>query len=83
MDLDLYSSSKSGLKILEDVDPNKYIPTVFMIVDDQDYLITYNDWCGEFRFKDKFIDLVANYKPDTNVVAPDFTTTTDSFDLAK
>lgn len=47
LDLDLYSSSKSGLKILEDVNPNKYIPTVTMIVDDQDFLITYNDWCGE------------------------------------
>lgn len=47
LDLDMYSSSKAGLKILEDVNPNKYIPTVLMIVDDQDYLITYNDWCGE------------------------------------
>lgn len=47
LDLDLYSSSKSGLKILEDANSDKYIPTVIMIVDDQDYLVTYNDWCGE------------------------------------
>lgn len=47
LDLDLYSSSKSGLRILEDKNPNKYVPAVSMIVDDQDYLITYNDWCGE------------------------------------
>jgi len=42
-----------------------------------------DDWCGEFRFKDKFIDLVAQHKPDTNVIAPDFTTTTESFDPVK
>lgn len=47
LDLDLYSSTKSGLKILEDVNSNKYVPTVLMIVDDQDFLLTYNDWCGE------------------------------------
>jgi len=47
LDLDLYTSSRSGLKILEDTNSNKYIPTVTMIVDDQDYLITYNNWCGE------------------------------------
>jgi hypothetical protein len=47
LDLDLYSSSRNGLKILEDENPSKYIPTVMMIVDDQDYLVTYNEWCGE------------------------------------
>lgn len=47
LDLDLYSATKAGLKIMEDADPNKYTPTVLMIVDDQDYLVTYNDWCGE------------------------------------
>ncbi len=47
LDLDLYSATKAGLKIMEDADPNKYIPTVLMVVDDQDYLVTYNDWCGE------------------------------------
>ena len=47
LDLDLYSSSKSGLKILEDINPNKYFPTVLVVVDDQDFLLTYNDWCGE------------------------------------
>ncbi len=47
LDIDLYSSAKAALKIMEDADPNKYIPTVLMIVDDQDYLVTYNDWCGE------------------------------------
>lgn len=47
LDLDLYSSTKSGLKILTDTNPNKYCPTVLMIVDDQDFLLTYNDWCGE------------------------------------
>jgi hypothetical protein len=60
LDLDLYSSSKVALKILEDVNPNKYLPTVPIIVDDQDYLITYNDWCGvvlaikEFNELNKF-----------------------------
>jgi len=24
------------------------------------------EWCGEFRFSDEFIDLIANYKPNTN-----------------
>ncbi len=47
LDLDLYSSTRSGLKVLEDVNYNKYIPAVTMIADNQDYLITYNDWCGE------------------------------------
>ena len=47
LDLDLYSSSKNALKVLESNDAAKYIPAIPMIVDDQDYLITYNDWCGE------------------------------------
>ena len=42
-----------------------------------------NMWCGEFKHKDKFIDIVANYKPDENVIPPEFTTTTESFDPKK
>ena len=32
-----------------------------------------NEWCGEFRYKDKFIEMIAKYEPDTNVVEPNFT----------
>jgi len=54
--------------------------TVFNQVKQSYPQMSLNEWCGEFGFKDKFIDLVAKYEPDTNVIAPDFTTTTESFD---
>ena len=57
LDLDLYSSSKSALKILNDPNSNKYYPTVLMVVDDQDFLLTYNDWCGEGLAIKEFNDL--------------------------
>ncbi len=47
LDLDLYSSTVSGLKILEDKDTTKYIPAITLIVDDKDFLVTYNPWQGE------------------------------------
>ena len=70
-------------------DCRRYPPTVLPLTD---LIVNFkqkhpqmqpDDWCGEFRFKDKFIDLVAQHKPDTNVIAPDFTTTTESFDPVK
>ena len=55
--------------------------TDFMMEFKQSHPLVFQDgWCGEFSYKDKFIDLVANHKPGTNVIASDFTVSTESFD---
>lgn len=46
LDVDLYTSSVSCLKVFE-LSPNNMLPAVPMYVDDVNYLITYNEWCGE------------------------------------
>jgi len=46
VDLDLYSSTKDALTILN-FNSNYYIPSVLMYFDDIDGNITLNKWCGE------------------------------------
>ena len=46
IDVDYYSSTVPCLKIF-DMDPTLYLPAVPMYVDDMNWLITYNEWCGE------------------------------------
>jgi len=53
-------------------DCRRYPPKLFSIPEfgitpKQAYpLLPTNEWCGEFRFTDEFIDIIANYKPVTN-----------------
>jgi hypothetical protein len=46
IDVDYYSSTVPCLKIFE-MSPELYLPAVPMYVDDMNWLITYNEWCGE------------------------------------
>ena len=46
IDVDLYSSTKSCLSMLEWA-PECYLATVPFYFDDMEDFMTYNDWCGE------------------------------------
>ena len=35
-------------------------------------------WCGEFKHKDKLIDLIVSHKPQAEVITPDFATSAKS-----
>jgi hypothetical protein len=69
LDVDLYSSSVPCLKIFE-TSAERLLPAVPMYVDDVNWLITYNKWCGEalaieeFNKRNEFrkIDEKQNFK---------------------
>ena len=47
VDVDLYSSTLSVLKLLERSNPEFYLPVTILYFDDINDLLTNNSWCGE------------------------------------